>query len=78
MHVVILYMLLVVFGHQSVVQSKYSIGVSLSYHLSDEIGVVMIEMHIANHQEVTLKLMVLLTFEKRRSNEQQLQFFQLI
>ena len=38
----------------------------------------MVEVHVADHQQVALKFMVLLALEKRRSDEEQLQLLQLV
>lgn len=38
----------------------------------------MIEMHVSDQQQIALELMILLTLEQRRRNEQQLQLLQFI
>jgi hypothetical protein len=71
-------MLLVVVGHERVVQAEHAIGIGFGDHFGNKGVLVVVEVHVADHQQVALKFMVFLALEKRRSDEEQLQLLQLV
>jgi hypothetical protein len=56
--------LFVVIRHEGVIKAEHSVGIGLCNHLRDEGMLVVVEMHIANEEEITFKFMVLLALEE--------------
>lgn len=73
MHVIEGEVFLVVIGHESVVQSEDSIGVGLGDYPGNEGVLVVVEVHVADEEEVALEFVVLLALEERRRDEEELQ-----
>lgn len=77
-HVVDREVLAVVLGHERVVEAEHAIWVCLGDDPGDKRGLVVIEMHVSDQQQIALELVVLLALEERRRDEQQLQLLELV
>ena len=60
------------------VETEDTIGISFSDEFSDSLGLIVVEMHITDNQQITLELMVLLALKQTGSDKQQLEFFEFV
>jgi hypothetical protein len=77
-HAVAVQLLVVVFGHEGVVESQYAVGISFGDHPAQQWAVLVVEVHIGNQQQVALKLMVLFAAEQIRGDEEQFEFLEFV
>jgi hypothetical protein len=61
--------LFIVLGHEGVVETKDSAGISLGDDFGNEGGLVMVQVHVSDEEEVAFELMVLFALEEGRSDE---------
>ncbi len=70
-HVVQSKVLLVVLRHEGVVEAQHPVGVGLGDDFGNEGGLVVVEVHVADEEEVAFELMVLLALEEGGSDEKE-------